>query len=186
MDELKKEFDFSKVQKGGGTLNVEKLDWLNKEHMKLLPKEEIEKNILAQLPKEMQAENIASKLIPIIFERISKWSDVKDMAERGELGFFFKAPAIDKAKLNFKNTPPEKTIQNLKLVEALGDLAEADFTSENVKDILMKIADALEKRGELLHPIRYALSGLDKSPDPFVIASIIGKNETLSRLQKVT
>jgi hypothetical protein len=48
----------------------------------------------------------------------------------------------------------------------------------------MTIANTLESRGELLHPIRYALSGRDKSPDPFVIASIIGKNETLSRLQK--
>ena len=48
----------------------------------------------------------------------------------------------------------------------------------------MKVADSLESRGELLHPIRFALSGLDKSPDPFTIAEILGKNETLSRLQK--
>ena len=48
----------------------------------------------------------------------------------------------------------------------------------------MQIANNLENRGELLHPIRYALSGLDKSPDPFIIADILGKNETLSRLQK--
>ena len=46
------------------------------------------------------------------------------------------------------------------------------------------IADNLESRGELLHPVRYALSGKDQSPDPFTIASIIGKNETISRLQK--
>ena len=48
----------------------------------------------------------------------------------------------------------------------------------------MQIANTLENRGELLHPVRYALSGLDKSPDPFIIAEILGKNETLSRLQK--
>ena len=48
----------------------------------------------------------------------------------------------------------------------------------------MRIANSLESRGELLHPVRYALSGQDKSPDPFAIAFIIGKNETLSRLQK--
>ena len=48
----------------------------------------------------------------------------------------------------------------------------------------MRIADNLASRGELLHPVRFALSGLDKSPDPFIIASILGKNETLSRLQK--
>ena len=48
----------------------------------------------------------------------------------------------------------------------------------------MRIADSISSRGELLHPVRYALSGLDKSPDPFTVAEILGKNETLSRLQK--
>ena len=48
----------------------------------------------------------------------------------------------------------------------------------------MIIANKLDSRGEILHPIRFALSGLDQSPDPFTIASIIGKNETISRLQK--
>jgi hypothetical protein len=48
----------------------------------------------------------------------------------------------------------------------------------------MKIADGLDNRGELLHPVRFALSGLDKSPDPFIIAEVLGKNETLFRLQK--
>jgi hypothetical protein len=49
----------------------------------------------------------------------------------------------------------------------------------------MQIANNLENRGELLHPIRYGLSGLEKSPDPFIIAEILGKVETLSRLKKV-
>ena len=84
-----------------------------------------------------------------------------------------------------KNSSLEKTASNLKeSVMALEKLSEKDFTKENVKNILMKITDRLESRGELLHPVRYALSGLDKSPDPFVIAEVLGKNETLSRLQK--
>ncbi len=48
----------------------------------------------------------------------------------------------------------------------------------------MQIANILPSKGEVLHPVRMALSGRDKSPDPFTIASIIGKNETISRLQK--
>src|SRR3989344_8610663 len=88
LDELKKEFDFSKVQKGGGILNIEKLDWINKEYLKKLSKEEIEKNILEWLPDGMKNPN----LVPVILERISKWGDVKTMAESGELDFFFNAP----------------------------------------------------------------------------------------------
>ena len=81
---------------------------------------------------------------------------------------------------------PEKIHDNLKsAISALKEIDENTFTQENIKNVLMSIANTLESRGELLHPVRYALSGLDKSPDPFIIAEILGKNETLSRLQKV-
>jgi hypothetical protein len=38
-------------------------------------------------------------------------------------------------------------------------------------------------RGQVLWPIRFALSGRDRSPDPFQLASILGKEETLIRLR---
>jgi glutamyl-tRNA synthetase len=174
-------FDLSKIQRSGAQWSDDKLNWMNKEHMKLLPQKEIEKNILEWLPEDMRN----PKLAPIIFERISKWGDVKEMAQRGELDFFFKQPKYQKEKLLYKNSSSEKISNNLKLaIKTLEDLGENDFITENIKNSLMHIANNLESRGELLHPIRYALSGLDKSPDPFIIASIIGKNETLSRLQK--
>jgi glutamyl/glutaminyl-tRNA synthetase len=174
-------FDLNKVQRGGAQWSDDKLNWMNKEHIKLLSKEEIEKNILEWLPENMQEE----KLVSVILERISKWGDIKDMVARGELDFFFKAPEYEKKKLIFKNTPTEKISENLKqVISELKNLDEKDFNKENVKNILMALADKSDSRGEILHPVRFALSGLDKSPDPFIIASIIGKNETLSRLQK--
>lgn len=180
-EELINVFDLSKVQRSGAKWDDNKLDWLNKEHIKLLPKGEIEKNILEWLPKEMQ--NL--KIVPIVLERISKWSDVKAMAERGELDFFFKAPVYQKEKLIFKNSSPEKIKNNLQLaIKALEELTGENFYQENVKISLMQIADKLDSRGELLHPIRFALSGLDKSPDPFIIAEILGKDETIQRLKK--
>jgi glutamyl-tRNA synthetase len=184
-EEIINSFDFSKIQKSGAQLNEEKLDWMNKEHIKLLSKEEIEKNILEWLPENMRNNKIAPKLVPVILERISKWSDVKSMAERGELDFFFKVSEYDKGKLIYKNTLPEKITNNLKItIKALENIDENNFTIENIKNSLTLIAEAEGNRGEVLHPVRYALSGMDKSPDPFTIASIIGKNETISRLQK--
>lgn len=184
-EELINVFDLNKIQRSGARWDDEKLNWMNKEHIKLLPVEEIEKNILEQLPEDIKNNAISSKLVPVILERISKWSDVKEMVARGELSFFFKAPEIEKVKLIYKNSSAEKISDNLKLaIKTLEDLSETDFTVENIKNYLMKVADTLESRGELLHPVRYALSGLDKSPDPFLIAFLIGKNETILRLQK--
>jgi len=184
-EELINAFDLTKIQRSGAQWSDDKLNWMNKEHMKFLSKDEVEKNILEYLPKNMKEK----KLVPLILERISKWGDVKDMVERGEIGFFFKAPDFSqpflKEKLIFKNTSAQKISDDLnQAIKALSELSEENFTIENVKNVLMSIADRLDSRGELLHPVRFALSGLDKSPDPFTIASIIGKNETLSRLQK--
>lgn len=181
LNELIEVFDLNKIQHSGAQWNDDKLDWMNKEYLKLLPREKIEEEILKRLPKELQNKD----LVPVIFERISKWGDIGDMVEKGELDLFFKAPEYDKSKLIFKNTTPEKIKNNLKLsINALTSLDENNFTKENIKNVLMSIADSLESRGELLHPVRFALSGKDQSPDPFTIASIIGKNETLHRLQK--
>jgi glutamyl-tRNA synthetase len=187
-DELISVFDLNKIQHSGAQWSDDKLDWLNKEHIKLLSKEEIEKNVLQWLASCLPAgrEEIKNpKLIPLIVERISKWGDIKDMVARGELDLFFKAPEYEKTKLVFKNISPEKISENLKQAKnILETVDENNFTQENIKNALMSIALKLESRGELLHPVRFALSGMDKSPDPFTIASIIGKNETLSRLQK--
>ncbi len=181
MKELVEVFEVERIQKSGAQWNDEKLDWINKEHIKMLSSEDLKNKIFEWLPENMRNE----KLIPIITERISKFGDIKKMLKTGELDFFFNAPKYEKEKLIFKNTTALQISENLKkAVEALNSLNEFDFNKENIKEILMKIGESLSSKGELLHPIRFALSGLDKSPDPFIIAEILGKNETISRLQK--
>jgi glutamyl-tRNA synthetase len=180
-DELIEAFDLSKVQKSPAIFSEEKLEWFNREHIKMLPPEELQNKIFEWLPEDMRN----PKIVPIIAERISKFEDVKKMFSAGELDFFFKQPEYAKEKLIYKNISAEKISANLtQAIKALEKISEDNFSKENVKDALNKTADGLDNRGELLHPVRMALSGLDKSPDPFIIAEILGKNETLSRLQK--
>lgn len=180
-EELINIFEIDRIQKSGAQMNLEKLDWMNKEHMKLLPKEEVEKNILERLPDDFKN----PKIVPMIFERIVKWSDVETMLSSGELNYFVNTPEYQKEKLNYKDATVEKTSENLNLIiGALESIEEAGFNLENIKTAVMSIADQAESRGAVLHPMRYALTGLDKSPDPFTVASILGKNETINRLQK--
>ncbi len=186
-EELIKSFDLTRVQRNPAVLNDEKLEWFNKEHMKLLSPAEIEKNILEWLPDNLRTNMVTIKIIPVIFERISKWGDIQTLLEKGELDFFYTAPQnipTEKEKLLFKNTSAEDTKKYLDLaVNTLTEIPDEEFNQEQIKEKLMAAADILEKRGALLHPVRFALSGLEKSPDPFIIAGVIGKNETLFRLQ---
>jgi glutamyl-tRNA synthetase len=179
LEELINIFDITKVQKSGGVFNPEKLDWINKEYIKKLSNKELEKKVFEWLPKELQIK----KLIPLIIERISKFADIKTMVDNSELTYFFDKPKYEKEKLLYKNTDAQKTAANLrKVIDALGMTEEGDYSKENIKITLMELADGLESRGEILHPVRFALSGLDKSPDPFILAEILGKEETINRL----
>ncbi len=186
---LIQEFDISRVQKSGAQLDTQKLDWLNKEHIALLTETERTKNILAFLPARITQNPLLSKilpsLVPLITERIVKFSDVQTMTAAGELDFFFSPPELDQSSLSFKDILPNETKEHLeKAQRLLSGLPE--WTHEHIKNILMGYADTLPKRGAVLHPVRYGLSGLLKSPDPFTIATILGKDETLSRLRKAS
>ncbi len=181
MDELLKSFDVSRIQKSGAQWNDEKLDWMNKEHIKKLSFAELRSNVFAWLPQELRME----KLIPLIVERVSKFGDIQTMIDSHELDFFYQEPEYDAVKLIYKDTDKFVILKNLKLVyEALDNTDEFDFNKDKIKLILMEIADTLPNRGELLHPVRFSLSGLDRSPDPFVLAEILGKEKVLSRINK--
>ncbi|HAS80583.1 MAG: Glutamate-tRNA ligase [Candidatus Nomurabacteria bacterium GW2011_GWE1_32_28] len=181
VDELIEAFDISRIGHSGAQMNLEKLDWINKEHIKKLSKEELRNNIFKYLPDEIKIE----KIIPIISERISKWSDITEMIKRGELDFFYKEPIYSKEKLIYKDSTQEEISNNIKnIILKLDEIDENSFSKEKVKECLNLVSQETGKSGAILHPVRFALSGLDRSPDPFIIAEILGKNETLLRLQK--
>ena len=53
---------------------------------------------------------------------------------------------------------------------------------EKIKEIIFAYADE-NGRGEVLSPLRVSLSGLDKSPDPFTLLYVLGKEESKSRIK---
>ncbi len=182
-------FTLERVQKSPGVFNLDKLNWINKEHMKLLPIEEQEKRVFEFLPESVtnlphfNTEKMRT-LVPNIIERIEKFGDVRTMGDGGELTFFFETPTLVRDSLVFKGSTADEGKTHLLEAQAiLTNLGESDWTIETIKSAIMAYADTLPKRGPALHPLRYALSGLERSPDPFTIANAIGKTETLHRIQ---
>ncbi len=193
-EELVQIFDVSKIHHSGGRFNEEKLDWINREYLKRLSYEEQEEYILKFIPDHIKrlpkfSITIVHAITPIIIEHISKGSDILKMSEKGEmLYFFFEQPTIDKDGLFFKSSKIPQEGKHLVLasylvtvVSLLQPIHSVDFTKENIKEKIWPYAEEIG-RGDILWPMRYALSGLDKSPDPFILAEILGKEETLVRL----
>jgi len=181
MDELVEEFSLEKVQKGGAIFNTEKLDWVNKEHLKKLPSKDVKSAIKERLPKI--SDEMIRKITPVVLNRINKFGDIDAMTKEGEWDYFFVKPEYEKEKLFWKGeSDAEKTKKRIKKVaEILQNLPEEDFTAENIKESVWDYATK-EGRGSVLWPMRYALSGRDKSPDPFTIAEVLGKEKTIKRL----
>jgi glutamyl-tRNA synthetase len=185
LDELIEEFSIEKVQKGGAIFNEEKLDWFNHEYLKNLSNEELVENIKPYLEKYDPNDEDIIKIKNIILERINVFSDIKNMVSEGELDYYFETPIdYDVDKIIWKKSDKETTLKHLhKLEELISDLDE-EITEEKAKEAVWSYAEENGK-GDVLWPLRYTLSNKERSPDPFSLLSILGKKESLHRIQNV-
>ena len=172
-------FDLTKVQKSGASLHLDKLNWLNREHLKRLSPSQLKAKVLEYLPAEFLGapwydEAKLEQILPLLIERLDRLGEIGDWAAAGELTYFFLAPEFPAEKL--------KTPQYLIAIRArLATLPEGEFTAAGVRQRIWPLAEA-EGRGAVLWPFRVALSGRDQSPDPFILAEILGRTETLKRI----
>ncbi|MFM2357724.1 MAG: hypothetical protein RJA61_461 [Candidatus Parcubacteria bacterium] len=185
LEDFVKEFRIDKVQKGGAVFNEEKLRWINKEYIKKIPFTELEKIIVSFSPELSKLSPEQRKnIIPLLIEREDVFSGVKDSLLKGDWDFFFKKPTYEKASLVWKKSTPEKASEYLLHVQKIiNEIPEQPFTLETVKEKIWPYAEK-EGKGDVLWPLRVALSGKEKSPDPFTLAGILGKKEVLERIQE--
>lgn len=178
-DELITLFDLAKVQKGAAILDTIKLNWLNREYIRQLSPEDFilkTESFLVDLKNlpEYSDEKL-KKIIPLLLERIYTLGDLKKMFNDGDIQYFFQKPEYQKELL--KNT--EFLPNTIKLLETI---PEDQFSAEQIKSTIWDFATE-KGRGNVLWSMRIALSGKEKSPDPFTLAATLGKEETLNRLK---
>ncbi|MDQ2932940.1 MAG: hypothetical protein M3Q80_00975, partial [bacterium] len=123
------------------------------------------------------------KIIPVLKDKISTFKDVTDVLSlTGELGFVHRISEYPKESLLWKKNPDPKVSEiHLRYVrDLLESLSEEGFTSDTIKSVIYPYAE-IHGKGDVLWPLRMALTGQDKSPDPFMSAALLGKVEALSR-----
>ncbi len=185
--ELIKTFSLEKLNNSPAMFSYEKLDNINRQHILEMNRNEYIKKVIEFLPdnfKEKFRSKASEKIIDLVIrDRISKFSDVKEMVESGEFNYYFEMPSFDIEKIVWKEDGLDVAKKHLKKVVELLEGVNG-WKAENIKSTIWDYATE-QGRGSVLWPMRYVLSGRDKSPDPFVLSEILGKDETIKRLKSI-
>ncbi len=181
IDELIKNFSLERVNKSGAVFNVEKLDWLNAEHLRkklnseilLMLKEEISKSKYKALS---YSDDYLLKVIEAMKERVSF---VKDYLEKSP--YFFEAPEEFDESVISKRWKDNSFELLKKLNEKFMKLENPG--KDDYENALKETATELGVgKGDLIHPLRLAVSGIGGGPGVFDITDILGKDETIKRI----
>ncbi|WP_312394598.1 glutamate--tRNA ligase [Chryseobacterium sp.] len=175
LDEMAKEFDLNKVHKAGARFSKEKAEWFNHQYLQQKSDEEII-SILKNSDLDITIED--EKLLKIIHLMKERATFPIDIYENGK--FFFEAPTSYDEKASKKAWNDETSAI---LGEFASGLENAEFNAENLKQ---NIHDFAENKGlgmgKVMMPLRLSLVGELKGPDVPDIMQILGKEETISRI----
>ena len=185
-DELIQAFDLGRIQISGAGFDETKLRSMNQYWMRKLSVDEY-------IVRGNLQTNDAQKLrltVPLLKERAHTFVEAREMLS-GELSCLFSEPSLEKNSLLAKE-PLERLGMTLSALESLSEAIKAlpeGISAETVKEALMPLANEEEAkgkggRGAMLWPLRYALSGQERSPDPFTLVAILGSAEAFSRIRK--
>ncbi len=183
MDELIEKFDFGHCSKSGAKFDYEKGRWFNHEYLQKLPDERLAglfKPVLAANgvnPDDFSDDYIARAVV-MVKGRIYFVKDLWDQAK-----FFFKAPETYNPK-DVKKRWNEDTPRIMgELVEVLRSID--DFSSKAAEPVVLDwIASKGYHLGNVMNAFRLTVVGECKGPHMFDITELLGKDETINRINK--
>jgi glutamyl-tRNA synthetase len=173
VEELQERFSLERVSKSPAVFDEKKLRHMNGTYIRQLDVEELTRRLEAFTGRSGLGEAVA----------ISR-EKFQTLAEFWPLvGFLFDGPADD-PKLREKWLAPEATQAVLGEARRALEAIEGPWTVEDVEAALTGVVEREGvKPGKLFQPIRVALAGTTVSPGIFETVAVLGRDETLARLQ---
>ncbi len=180
MDELIELFSLERINKAGARFDPQKARWFNHQYLQMKSDREVaelflplmrEKGVTAEFP-------FVEKVVGMVKERVDF---VKELWE--EASFFFQAPETYDDKVvrkRWKGDVPE-LMRELKEVLAETDPFDSGTLEEKVKQWIEEREAGM---GKVLNALRLLLVGASKGPHLFDIMALLGKKETLQRMEK--
>ncbi len=179
MEELIHEFSLERVNKSGARFDPDKAKWFNQQYLK-----STDNNTLAELFQPiLKAKGITAadervvEIMGLVKERAVFVADLWEQSY-----FFFEAPQDYDAKTVKKRWKDHTPALMKDLAEVLSDID--DFSSQNTETIVKQWIEEKElSMGQVMNAFRLAIVGAAKGPHLFDIITLIGKDETLERLE---
>ncbi|MBU1089738.1 glutamate--tRNA ligase [Patescibacteria group bacterium] len=181
MEELIREFDFRHVAKAGAVFDLERLNFFNAHYLRQLSAEKLAECVKPFLDFNIDDEAVLGKAVKLAAERMKFFGEAHDFLHYffGEIEFetaLFENPKmkVDRAKARFALE------QSLPILEGV-----KNWNAEEIQKKLRELVENLGvKNGEILWPLRVALTGEQFSPGVWEMADALGKEKSLARIRK--
>lgn len=179
LEELIAAFDLAKVNKAGAVMNIEKLDWMNHQYLMALPEDALVAAVAPFVTYDLALPALRRGLV-VEKPRVQR---LDGFAEA--LAPYAGTPAYAPNILVWKKADAADAAQQLSGIRALlaalpDDVFDGILTLE--EGIKAYIAEKGLQNGNVLWPLRVALSGLEKSASPYEFLWALGKEESLRRI----
>ena len=184
MNDLIESFSLDRVNKSGAVFDIEKLNWLNAEHLRKKSDNELISMIRTELKESKYSSQEYSDeyLLNVIIAMKERVSFVKEFYEKGN--YFFEEPSDyeeSAVKKGWKQNSPDILNKYLELISQPENPVREDF-----EKALQTTADEMGVgKGNVIHPLRLATSGVSGGPGIVDICFIIGREKVKTRIEKI-
>jgi glutamyl-tRNA synthetase len=185
LEDMIQRFALNGIIKSPAIFDFKKLEWMNSQYIRELTPEQFTEAVIPFLKKagflpEKELKEEKNRILPFISlyqERIKK---LKDFPEQARF-FFLEEIDLDLSVLK-KWDKPELIFL---FEELLGKIRNSSFRSEDLEKAVREFADLKGiKAGDLIHPLRYFLTGQENSPGIFDVMVSLGKEKAILRIEK--
>lgn len=181
LEELVDSFSLERVNKSGARFDPDKTKWYNQQYMHQKDDATLAEAFQSHLKEKgitSTSNDYVRKVVSLIKERATFVSDFWELGD-----YFFVAPAKydEKAVKKQWKDDTKEIMQNVaSFIDGI-----ADFSSENVElEVKKWISEKEMSFGKVMPPLRLVLVGDMKGPHIFDIMALIGKEESLKRINK--
>ncbi|WP_273275426.1 glutamate--tRNA ligase [Maribacter polysiphoniae] len=183
LQELIDQFSLERVHKSGARFDPDKTKWYNHQYIQQKPDSELASLFQPELIERGISEELVhldylEKVVCLIKERANFVSDFWELSD-----YFFEAPKTYEEKAvrkQWKEDTPKLMADLITVLESI-----SDFSSENVENTVKQwITDKELSFGKVMPPLRLIIVGAMKGPHLFDILAMIGKDNSIGRIQK--